>query len=267
MLPSVFSKTLVEQRRALLWWALGLAAATLLTTTFYPSVRENAAELGDVIRSLPEGLRNALLGASANFFSPEGYLQARLFSLFAPLLLLIYAIGAGARAIAGEEEHNTLDILLSTPVRRSRVLLDKAWAMLVAIAALSIVLLLAIALTGPPFEVSIPIGRLLSAVAACLLLASAFGGVALAVGAGTGRRSLAIGVTSGAAAGTYLIDVLAVSIDGLEWLQRLSPFYYYRASEPLSNGLDVGHAAVLAILAIAAIAAGVLAFERRDLAS
>lgn len=267
MLRSVFSKTLVEQRRSLLWWALGLAMATLLTTAFYPSVRDNAVALSDVIRSLPEGLRNALLGQSANFFSPEGYLQARLFSLFAPLLLMIYAIGAGARAIAGEEEQNTLDILLSTPVPRRRVFLDKAWAMLVALAGLSVVLLLAAAVTGPPFDVSIPLGRLASAVAACFLLASAFGASALAIGAATGRRSLAIGVTSGAAAGTYLIDVLALSVDGLGWLQRVSPFYYYRASEPLSNGLDVGHAAGLAILPIAAIAAGVLAFERRDLAS
>jgi ABC-2 type transport system permease protein len=139
--------------------------------------------------------------------------------------------------------------------------------MLIALAGLSVVLLLAVAGTGPPFDVSIPLGRLLSAVTACFLLASAFGVIALAVGAATGRRSLAIGVTSSAAAGTYLIDVLAVSIDGLEWLQRLSPFYYYRASEPLSNGLDVGHAAVLTVLAIAAIAAGVVTFERRDLAA
>lgn len=71
MLRSVFSKTLVEQRRSLLWWALGLAMATLLTTAFYPSVRDNAVALSDVIRSLPEGLRNALLGQSANFFSPR----------------------------------------------------------------------------------------------------------------------------------------------------------------------------------------------------
>jgi ABC-2 type transport system permease protein len=267
MLRDVFTKTLIEQRRALAWWAVGLVAATTLTTAFYPSVRDNASQLGEVIRSLPEGLRNALLGASANFFSPEGYLQARLFSILAPLLLLIYAIGAGARAIAGEEERSTLDILLSTPVPRRRVVLDKAWAMLVATAGLSAVLWLAIALTGPPFDVEVSSARLASAVVACFLLASAFGTLALAVGAGTGRRSLAIGVTSGVAAGSYLIDVLAVSVDGLGWLQRLSPFYHYRASEPLSNGLDPVHAIVLAALAAIGIGAAAFAFERRDVRS
>ena len=38
-----------------------------------------------------------------------------------PLLLLIAAIGAGAGAIAGEEERGTLDLLLSLPVSRRRL--------------------------------------------------------------------------------------------------------------------------------------------------
>ena len=42
-----------------------------------------------------------------------------------PLLLLVAAIGAGARAIAGEEERGTLDLLLSTPVSRRRLALEK----------------------------------------------------------------------------------------------------------------------------------------------
>src|SRR4029450_3606157 len=126
---SVLTKTLREQRRALAWWAVGLVAACVLTTAFYPTISKNAASFQKLLNSLPEGLRRAF---GENFASPAGYLQARLFSIFAPVLLLIYAIGAGSRAIAGEEEHKTLDVLLSTPVSRRRVLLDKAFAMLAA---------------------------------------------------------------------------------------------------------------------------------------
>src|SRR4029453_12552773 len=114
MLGSVFAKTLVEQRRALIWWAMGLVAACLLAPAFYPSIHENAASFERLLDSLPEGLRRAF---GEDFASPAGYLQARLFSIFAPVLFLIFAIGAGSRAIAGEEEHKTLDLLLSTPFR------------------------------------------------------------------------------------------------------------------------------------------------------
>jgi hypothetical protein len=124
-------------------------AAVVLTTAFYPSISKNAASFEKLLGSLPEGLRKAF---GEDFASPAGYLQARLFSIFAPVLLLIYAIGAGSRAIAGEEERQTLDLLLSTPAPRRRVVLDKALAMVAASAGLGAVLGLAIVLTGPPYR-------------------------------------------------------------------------------------------------------------------
>jgi ABC-2 type transport system permease protein len=259
MLGSVFAKTLVEQRRALTWWAMGLVAACLLTTAFYPSIHENAASFERLLDSLPEGLRRAF---GEDFASPAGYLQARLFSIFAPVLFLIFAIGAGSRAIAGEEEHKTLDLLLSTPVPRRRVLLDKAFAMLAATVGLGVVLALAIALSGPPFEIAVSTANIVAAVGDCVLLS-----IALAVGAGTGRRSVAIGLTAGIAAGSYLIDVLALSVDGLGWLQRLSPFFFYRESDPIAHGLDPWDAVVLSAIAIVATGIAVAAFDRRDLAA
>jgi ABC-2 type transport system permease protein len=261
---SVLTKTLREQRRALAWWAFGLVAACVLTTAFYPSISKNAASFEKLLDSLPEGLRKAF---GEDFASPAGYLQARLFSIFAPVLLLIYAIGAGSRAIAGEEERQTLDLLLSAPVRRRRVVLDKALAMVVATAGLGAVLALAIVVTGPPFEISVGVANVVAAVAGCVLLALAFGGVALAIGAGTGRRSMAVGVAAGAAAGSYLIDILALSVNGLGWLQRLSPFFYYRDPEPIVHGLDPIDAIVLGSIAVVAVAIAVWSFERRDLAA
>jgi ABC-2 type transport system permease protein len=261
---SVLTKTLVEQRRALLWWAFGLVAACLLTTAFYPSIRENAASFERLLESLPAGLRKSFGG---DFASPAGYLEARLFSIFAPVLLLIFAIGAGSRAIAGEEDHKTLDVLLSTPVSRRRVLLDKALAMLVATTGLGAVLALAIAATGPPFDVSVSVSNIVAAVANCVLLALAFGAVALLVGAGTGRRSLAIGVAAGVAAGSYLIDVIALSVGGLTWLQRLSPFFYYRDPQAIVHGLDPVDAIVLGLIGVVAVVIASGVFERRDLAA
>ena len=261
---SIFSKTLREQRRALAWWAFGLVAAVVLTTAFYPSISKNAASFEKLLGSLPEGLRKAF---GEDFASPAGYLQARLFSIFAPVLLLIYAIGAGSRAIAGEEERQTLDLLLSTPVPRRRVVLDKALAMVAASAGLGALLGLAIVLTGPPFDISVGITNVAAAAADCVLLAVAFGGAALAVGAGTGRRSVAVGVTAGAAGALYLIDILALSVNGLGWLQHLSPFFYYRDPEPIVHGLDPVDAIVLAAIAVIGVAIAAWSFQRRDLAA
>jgi beta-exotoxin I transport system permease protein len=127
MLGTVFTKTLRDQRRALVWWALGLVGTVVLYTSFWPSVRDNAAQFNRYLENLPDFMKN-LLG-EIDYTTPEGYLQSELFAFLAPILLIVYAVGAGARAIAGEEEAGSLDLLLSVPIRRRRVLLDKFGAM------------------------------------------------------------------------------------------------------------------------------------------
>ena len=84
---------------------------------FYPSITEGAAQLQSYMDNLPEAIRN-LIGV--DYTSPAGYLRAELFALLGPILFLVYAVGAGARAVAGEEETRSLDLLLSTPLTRTQ---------------------------------------------------------------------------------------------------------------------------------------------------
>jgi ABC-2 type transport system permease protein len=139
--------------------------------------------------------------------------------------------------------------------------------MVAATAGLGAVLALAIVVTGPLFEISVGVANVVAAAVDCVLLALAFGGVALAVGAGTGRRSAAVGVAAGAAAGSYLIDILSLSVNGLGWVQHLSPFSYCRAPEPIVHGLGTVDAIVLGAIAVVGVAIAAWSFERRDLAA
>jgi ABC-2 type transport system permease protein len=116
MVRTVFVKTLRDQRWALLWWSLGFVLIVLVYAAFWPNVRSNASQFNQYIEKFPEAIRNMIGGA--NFGTPAGYVRTELFSLLGPIPLLVYAIDAGARSIAGEEEARTLDLLLSTPVSR-----------------------------------------------------------------------------------------------------------------------------------------------------
>ncbi len=267
LLRTILGKTLWEQRRAIAWWGLGLFAAGAMYAPFYPSIRENAETFDRYLEALPEVFREAFLGRSGDFTSPAGYLSTELFSFFAPLLFLLFAIGAGARATAGEEERGTLDILLAAPIPRRRVVVEKFLAMLLGGAALAALLWISVPLVGPPFDLRVDLSDLTAAVVMCDLLAMAFGGIALAIGAATGRRGLAIGITGGVAAGSWLVDLLAPAADATSWLQYVSPLHYYLDAEPMLRGFDLGGSLVLAGIAIASFAAAVVLFERRDLAA
>ncbi len=90
--------------------------------------------------------------------------------------------------------------------------------------------------------------------------------MALATGAATGRASLAVGVTIAVALAGFLANNLAPLFEGLDVVQKLSPFYYYLAGDPLRQGLDAGRLAVLAITALVLAGVAVWGLNRRDVA-
>ena len=110
------------------------------------------------------------------------------------------------------------------------------------------------------------VAGLVAAVASQTLLAVLFGGVAMAVGAATGRRGLATGVAAAAAVAAYLVHSLAPLAEALAWLQRLSPIWWATGNDPLQHGLGVGLLLPLAVLG-AVLAVGGRLFTRRDLAT
>jgi beta-exotoxin I transport system permease protein len=265
VLRNVWLKTLRDQRRALAGWGTGMVLLALLYGAFFPSIRDNAAQLNSYVRNLPEALRNVI--GNESFTSPEGYLRSEVFSTMGPLLLLVFAIGAGSRAIAGEEEGGTLDVLLSTPLARWSAVLQKFAAVLTSTLLLAAILCAALWGAGPVFDMRVPIAQLAAACLQTALLALSFGAIALAVGCATGRRAVALGATAALTVLAYLTNVLAPSVHSIASAQTVSPFYFALHNDAVTNGLDPVHAGVLAGIVVVAVAVAVATFERRDLAA
>ena len=265
MLRNALVKTLRDMRRAISWWSLGLVALTAVMVAVYPSVRDNP-ELNKMVKEYPDALKAFLgLGENADYTSAVGYLNSELFGFMVPLLLLIAAIGAGARATAGEEEHGTLDLLLANPISRRRLVLDKLAALAVELAVLAFVLWASLVVGAAAIGMDVAATDLAAATLAAALLALAFGAIALFVGAALGRRAAAIGIASAAAVAAYLLSSLAELVGFLKPLRIASPFYHYTANDALRAGLALDHVSFLLVLAAVAAAAAIVAFERRDL--
>lgn len=264
---NVFLETLLEAKRALVWWSLGLIGMAALMIAVYPTVRDNP-DLNEMVKDYPEALKAFIaFGGDVDYVSGAGYLGSELFAFMVPLLLLIAAIGAGARAIAGEEERGTLDLLLANPLSRRRLVLDKLAAVAVEVVLLSVVLVAALAVGVALVGMNVSTAHLAAATTSAALLAFAFGAIALFVGAFSGHRGVAIGVAAAGAVAAYLVNSLAAIVTFLEPARMVSPFYHYVASDPLRQGLALDHVAFLVTVALAAAGLAIVALERRDLAS
>jgi ABC-2 type transport system permease protein len=238
-------------------------AMVLLYSSFWPSVRDNADQFASYLENIPDALRSVI--GELSLGTPVGYLQSELFSFLGPALILVFAIGAGARSLAGEEEQGTLDLLVVTPITRRMIVLQKSAAMALTAFGLGVVLWISVVVVGRLFGLEVTIPHIAAAILHLLLLGVAFGAIAMFLGAWRGRRAVAIGVTSALAVGTFILNAFAPTVDGFEWAARLSPFFYYGDSLPLRNGLHIGHAGVLVALAAIALIATVASFDRRDL--
>jgi ABC-2 type transport system permease protein len=260
----VLVETIRERRRSLLWWALGLVTLIAVTVVFYPSIRDDRA-LNDYAKDLPDSVRALFAGGELDITSPAGYLNSQIFSLMAPILFLIFAIGAGSAAVAGEEERGTLDLVLAQPLRRWDYVVQRFLALAALVSGLTLVLLFAVALGSWVVDLEIGFGQLLAASLSVGLVALLFGTIALAVGAIRSGRAPAIAVAAAIAVVAWLLDGLGQAVDVLDPVRPLSPYYQAIGRNPLREGAIWEGWSILAAVSVLLAACAAAGFQRRDI--
>jgi ABC-2 type transport system permease protein len=238
--------------------AIALIAVMAAVGALFPSIGHSIGRL-----DVPKSVSNLLGGA--DYATITGWFRSEIAVIYGPLVVAALAITGAAAVTAGEEEDRITALVLAYPIRRSRLIVAKA----VAIAAVVVIvafatwigLIVGVAIAGG----GITLGHMTALAVQLALFGFVTGALAIAIAAGTGRRSLATGVAAGIAVLGWLINSFAPLVSGLGWLKYLSLFYYYAGHDPLSRGVGVGDAIVLAGLTVALVAAAALGIERRDL--
>jgi ABC-2 type transport system permease protein len=263
----VYRRYLRDGRRWLVWWSAGMVVLNLLTAAFFPTV-EGDQSFDNVVAGLPAPMKSLIgLKTGMSISTAPGYLNARLFSLLLPVLLVIFAIGSGARAIAGAEDDGTLELLLANPVTRTRVVVERFAATCTLLAALVLVSAVSLLAIAPPFGLfnGVALSNLLQAYVAAFCLSLLFGAVAFGLGAALGLRSTSLGISAAVAVGGYLLQALLANSPSLDWLRSLSPWQWYGA-EPIivAGGTAVAYVPAL-VATVVVTAAGWWRFRQRDL--
>ncbi len=249
-----------NRRRLTLGYTIGMALYMIVIVVLYPAFR-HSSEL-DKLTSGNSGVA-ALFGVSGSLTSPAGWVNANAYTNFLPLIMLLLTIGYGAAAIAGQDDENTLGLLVVLPLARRRILAQKIAAMVVQALMLTIAVA-ACVYVGRAFKLGLDPWNVATASLAVLALGIDFGLIALAVGAATKSRGSAIGVATAIASLSYLISSLAPVVNWLRPLRFASPFYWAVGDNQLANGAGLASFAVLIVLAVLAALAASVAFARLD---
>lgn len=232
----------------------------VLMGPMYTFIDETLVTLAD---AFPEGVL-ALFGGG-DLSTPEGWYQIETFGLMAPISFMVVTVTLGAKALAGEEAQRTMGLLLANPIKRSTVVIEKTLTMLVYSLLLAIALYSGVALGSMFGGLGISGVNIAATVLLSALLGLVFGGLALALSALTGQVRVAVFGSIGVALVAFVANGFLPLSESLEGLAKWTPVHYYLSSDPLNNGMNWAHGALLAGLFVALVAAAVALFDRRDL--
>jgi ABC-2 type transport system permease protein len=214
---------------------------------------------------IPEELYAFVGAGGGDMSTAEGFYEAETFGLMAPIAVMVVTMVIGARALAGEEQNRTMGLLLANPIKRSRVVLEKAWAMVVYAVAVGFFTFAGVWLGSVIGGLGMDVGNIAATSFLATLVGLVFGTLSLVLSAATGRTRIAVFGTAGAALVFHLVNSFASLNDTLAGWARVSPFSYYLNTHPLENGMDWGNGAILAGLTVVLLVLSVVLFQRRDL--
>ncbi len=254
---------LLDHRRALAGWCVGVLGYTALLASIFPSFK-GSADLQKLVQRYPDALKDLFGIGQGSIASGPGYMDAELFSLMLPLLVLVLAIGSGARAFAGEEDAGRLELLLAYPLRRRDAVLAKGAALAAEVVLFCAVAFGSLAVLSALAGLDLPTGRLAAALASLAALGLLYGWLALALGAAVPSKVAALGFSAGYAAAAYLVGGLHGLAGWLDPFRFLSPFWLVGQS-PLQNGVNPWGILVVLAAALIALGAGAALVGRRDL--
>lgn len=262
----VFVQGLRDRRTSLVWWSLGVAVYIGVIAAVWPSIN-GATGMSNLMDQLPQALLDLMGASDYDLSTGAGYVSGELFGFMIPIFVLVLTIGAGAAAIGGAEERGTLDLVLSHPISRRRVLLQSAALIAFEAGVFASVIVVALAVASPLADLQIDFVDLVGAAAGIAMLGIAVGWSALAIGAASGSRVLALAATGSLSALTYLAGSLSGLVDFLHAAKWISPFFYATDGSPLVRGYTWWHALVLAAAGAVALLIGSVLFDRRNLSN
>lgn len=235
----------------------------LILAPIYPAMAQ--ANFQAIVNS---GVFSAILGGHlTKNFNFSALLAVEVFSSIYGLLFGGFVAWMGGAVLPVTIEDGTLDLALSRPITRTRYYLESWFAVLVG--GVIITLVLAVGVWIDTLIVSNP-GIDWPWMWLTLLVQWTFLFFAAGLGMLCGSFINASRAAGGTAVGIIVLGYLINTFGGLsgqlQWLLKISPFYYAPAIDPLINHhLTWWYPAVLVAVGLVCGIVGVVVFNRRDL--
>ena len=265
MAGSIFIEQLKRIWKHIIYWGLGMGLLSWLVMMIIPSA-DVLQEYAELIESMPPFLMQAF-GANdmEALATPEGFIGLEIFS-FVILLLAAYAVSAGLNIIANDENEGAMDVLLTLPVPRWRVILERfaAYSIIVMIVALNTYLGLLIGNSMVELEVNMQI--MAAASVNMIPVTLAVMAFTVFVAGMSPRRGVVLATSTLFVVLSYFVYTIgnAVNTTAANVASSFSVFQYYNHEAVVMEGMQWGNMLILLLVMAVLVAISLVTFQRRD---
>lgn len=264
MQGELFLETLRHGWRTAFYWGLALAFLSFLSMSFVQDM-DALKQYEQLFKTLPSALLAAFGMNVTESFTPEAFINLAVFARLA-LLVPIYGVMAGLSISSSEEDEGIMDMVLTSPVARWRVVVERFAAHCLLTLPIALLTYAGLVLGAQSITMPMDMNKLFIASLNIIPLMVFTLGLTALVATLVRRRSVAIALVSGIVVGSYFVDALgaAASETIMNSLRVFSYFRYYDSQTVMSSGLNPLNLLVLLGGAMLMIAVAVYRWERRD---
>ncbi len=267
MTGSVFLETFRQTWKQMAYWGIGLSAMGLLIVLMVPLF--DMQQMRELLESFPPFIL-ALVGVGDEldiFATNEGFVAIGFFGKSA-LIFAVYPVVMGMRITANDEDAGIMDMVLSLPVERARVVIEKFLAYGVSIIGVVVLIYVGLHLGVVLGGVELDVARLAEVTFYLIPLMIFVMAATMFIGVIVRRRQLALGLITAFVIVSYMLQTIGTAAEGTvaETIGVVSFLTYYNAGDILSQGFIWPHIAGFALVTAALLAASIYGYERRDIA-
>jgi ABC-2 type transport system permease protein len=244
---------------------LGSGLLAFFLASIFPEMGQQDAT--SVSSSWPELMKSLFGDPLLAFTSVYAWLNLQIFHI--TFWLIHGGLGAllAARIVATEAEEKSLDILLSVPISRTRILTSRLFGLTLLSLLTALPVLAGCALGIWTRGLPVHVEPLILATLAGVLLALVMASLTLCVSVWVLRQTQSIFVALALVGLLFLLEeMLAELVPVLRGFSAVNPFHYYGAAEILVHDSEAGWGPVALLAMFLGLAAiSVVGFARRDI--
>lgn len=264
---TVFVEIIKKSWQQILYWGIGFAIFGWMVVMLIPNV-EFLDQMRDLIESMPPFII-AMLGVGDNMefvATPEGFIALGFFGKMG-LFIAAYPVIMGLRITVNDEDQGIMDMVLSLPLPRWRVVLEGFFAYLISVIVGVGMMLAGVWIGTMMSTLDLDLNLIAEAVVALLPGLALIMAITLFLGTILQRRRWVIWAATAVVIGFYMLDTVGSMIqsDLGQTMREFSFFYYYNAPNVMLNGIDWTSMVVLLGIAAVLVAGSVVFYQRRDI--